>query len=70
MTNKRNLPALFAPLMFGAAGILMAAIIQALYNHGVFVTAFATMGVTVAEVMILVIGIWILIGIIAAVIWS
>jgi hypothetical protein len=69
MSKNKFLPAMM-PLFFGAAGIIIAAIVQTLYTNGYFVTAFATMGVTITEVMILIIAVWVLVGIVAAVVWS
>lgn len=52
---------------FGVMGILGAAIAKMLYDGGTGVTALANMGLTITEVMVVIIVLFVLVGIVLGV---
>lgn len=61
--NKDMYPGIIV-MLFGFAGVILAAIEKAMYDEGLIIDEFITGSITLPDVMALTIILWIIIGII------
>ena len=64
----RDVASAIIVILFGLGGIVTAGIEEALYDKGVLIDEFITGSVTIADLMSITVIVWLLVGIIVAVV--